>query len=39
MVIRRETNSEWWAAFTFLYMTVLAYLGAWAAYQIGMLFY
>jgi ferrous iron transport protein B len=39
MVIRRETNSEGWAAFTFLYMTALAYAGAWAAYRIGMLFY
>ena len=39
MVIKRETNSWWWAAFTFGYMTVLAYVGAFAAYQIGMLFY
>ena len=37
MVIRRETNSWGWAAFTFVYMTALAYLGALAVYQIGML--
>jgi ferrous iron transport protein B len=36
MVIKRETNSWWWPAFTFAYMTALAYLGALAAYQIGM---
>ncbi|HUQ68637.1 MAG TPA: ferrous iron transport protein B [Planctomycetaceae bacterium] len=35
MVIHRETNHWGWAAFTFAYMTGLAYLGAWAAYQIG----
>jgi len=35
MVIRRETNSWLYAAFTFVYMTTLAYLGALAAYQIG----
>jgi ferrous iron transport protein B len=35
-VIRRETNSWRWPAFTFAYMTVLAYLGALATYQIGM---
>jgi ferrous iron transport protein B len=38
MVIKRETNSWWWAAFTFAYMTTLAYLAASAAYQIGKLF-
>ena len=38
LVIRRETNSWRWAAFTFIYMTVLAYLGALFAYQVGMLF-
>lgn len=32
MVIRRETNHWSWAAFTFFYMTTLAYLGAWATY-------
>jgi ferrous iron transport protein B len=35
-VIRRETNSWRWPAFTFGYMTVLAYLGAMATYQLGM---
>jgi ferrous iron transport protein B len=34
-VIRRETNSLRWPLFTFAYMTVLAYLGALATYQIG----
>jgi ferrous iron transport protein B len=34
-VIRRETNSWRWPAFTFIYMTGLAYLGALATYQIG----
>ena len=37
VVIRRETNSWRWPAFTFAYMTGLAYLGALATYQIGML--
>jgi len=36
-VIRRETNSWRWPAFTFFYMTALAWLGAFATYQIGML--
>jgi Fe2+ transport system protein B len=36
-VIRRETNSWGWAAFTFFYMTVLAYAGAFAAYRFGMM--
>jgi ferrous iron transport protein B len=36
-VIRRETNSWRWPAFTFVYMTTLAYVGALATYQIGML--
>lgn len=35
-VIRRETNSWRWPAFTFAYMTVLAYVGALLTYQIGM---
>jgi ferrous iron transport protein B len=35
VVIKRETNSWSWPAFTFVYMTVLAYLGALATYQIG----
>ncbi|MGH7127515.1 MAG: ferrous iron transporter B, partial [Planctomycetaceae bacterium] len=38
MVIRRETNSWFWPAFTFIYMTGLAYLGALATYQVGSLF-
>jgi ferrous iron transport protein B len=36
-VIRRETRSWRWPAFTFVYMTVLAYLGAFLVYQIGTL--
>lgn len=35
MVIKRETNSWRWPAFTFVYMTGLAYLGALLVYQIG----
>jgi ferrous iron transport protein B len=34
-VIRRETNSWRWPAFTFAYMTALAYLAALATYQVG----
>ncbi len=34
-VIRRETNSWRWPAFTFVYMTVLAYIGALVTYQVG----
>jgi ferrous iron transport protein B len=34
-VIRRETNSWRWPAFTFGYMTTLAYFGAMATYQLG----
>ena len=37
-VIRRETRSWGWPVFTFAYMTVLAYVGALAVYQIGSLF-
>ncbi len=37
-VIRRETHSWRWPAFTFAYMTVLAYLGALVVYQAGQLF-
>ena len=37
VVIKRETNGWRWAAFTFLYMTALAYAGAWATYRLGML--
>jgi ferrous iron transport protein B len=36
-VIRRETNSWRWPAFTFVYMTGLAYVGALVTYQIGSL--
>ncbi|RUL88288.1 ferrous iron transport protein B [Tautonia sociabilis] len=36
-VIRRETNSWAWPAFSFAYMTALAYLGALLAYQLGSL--
>jgi ferrous iron transport protein B len=36
VVIRRETNSWRWPAFTFTYMTTLAYLGALVTYQVGM---
>ena len=35
LVIRRETNSWRWPIFTFVYMTTLAYVGAWLVYQIG----
>lgn len=35
MVIHRETNHWGWAAFTFAYMTGLAYVGAWLTYQVG----
>jgi ferrous iron transport protein B len=35
LVIRRETNSWRWPLFTFLYMTTLAYMGAWLTYQLG----
>src|SRR3954453_8648790 len=34
-VIRRETNSWRWPAFTFAYMTILAYVGALISYQVG----
>ena len=35
-VIGRETGTWTWPAFTFCYMTVLAYLGALVTYQVGM---
>lgn len=38
VVIRRETNSWRWPLFSFTYMTVLAWVGAFLTYQIGMLF-
>ena len=37
MVIRRETNSWRWPLFTFAYMTLLAYVGAFIAYRVGSL--
>src|SRR5262249_8840596 len=36
-VIRRETRTCRWPAFTFAYMTVLAYVGALLVYQVGCL--
>jgi ferrous iron transport protein B len=36
-VIRRETRSWAWPAFTFVYMTALAYVGALVTYQVGSL--
>ena len=36
MVIRRETNSWRWPVFSFVYMTVLAWIGAFVTYQVGM---
>ncbi|MBC8872156.1 MAG: ferrous iron transport protein B [Planctomycetes bacterium] len=38
VTIWRETNHWGWPAFAFLYMTLLAYVGALIAYQVGMLF-
>jgi ferrous iron transport protein B len=35
MVIRRETNSWRWPVFSFVYMTSLAWIGAFLTYQIG----
>lgn len=35
MVIRRESNSWKWPIFTFVYMTVLAYVASFLVYQIG----
>jgi ferrous iron transport protein B len=37
-VIKRETRSWFWPLFTFVYMTLLAYVGALVVYQIGSLF-
>jgi len=36
ITIRRETNSWRWPIFSFTYMTLLAYLGAFITYQTGM---
>jgi ferrous iron transport protein B len=38
MVIRRETNSWRWPIFTFTYMTVLAYVGAFVTYRVALAF-
>ncbi len=38
MVMKRETNSWRWPLFAFVYMTLLAYIGAFLVYRIGMLF-
>ncbi len=35
MVIRRETNSWRWPIFAFVYMTVLAYIGAWITFNVA----
>ncbi|HEX3870270.1 MAG TPA: ferrous iron transport protein B, partial [Pirellulales bacterium] len=37
VIIKRETNSWTWPVFTFVYMTVLAYVGALVTYQVGRL--
>ncbi len=37
-VIKRETNSWRWPVFTFVYMTALAYAGAFVTYQLGRIF-
>ena len=37
VTIKRETNSWRWPAFTFIYMTLLAYGGAFLVYQLGSL--
>jgi ferrous iron transport protein B len=37
-IVRRETNSWFWPLFQIAYMTVLAWLGAFAVYQGGRLF-
>jgi ferrous iron transport protein B len=34
MTIRRETNSWKWPIFSFVYMTTLAYIGAWITFRI-----
>lgn len=36
--VKRETNSWKWAVFMFSYMTILAYIGAVAVFQVGKLF-
>jgi ferrous iron transport protein B len=37
-IIKRETGSWLWPLFTFVYMTTLAYIGAFFTFQIGSLF-
>ena len=37
-VVRRETNSWKWAAFSFTYMTILAWIGAFITFQCGQWF-
>lgn len=37
VIMKRETNSWRWPIFTFFYMTSLAYVAAFATYQLGML--
>lgn len=37
VIMRRETGDWRWPTLTFVYMTTLAYLGALATYQVGML--
>jgi len=37
VIMRRETGSWRWPLFTFVYMTVLAYVGALVTYQVGRL--
>lgn len=34
-IMKRETNTWRWPIFTFVYMTVLAYIGAFITYQVG----
>jgi ferrous iron transport protein B len=38
MTIKRETNRWIWPAFTFVYMTTMAYVGALVTYQVARLF-
>ncbi|MDB2686754.1 ferrous iron transport protein B [Mariniblastus sp.] len=38
-VIKRETNTWRWPIFSFVYMTILAYVGAWATYQLSSVFF
>ena len=37
-VIKRETNSWFWPAFTFVYMTILAYVAAFITFQLSNMF-